>query len=91
VRARILIHRPQGRDRVRLPQITLAEQHRRALALLAAADEAREAACNLHDADALIHATTARYRAREILTATNRETFPLDPRCPAQPLDVPTA
>ena len=44
-----------------------ANQHARAERLLAAADEQREAACALHDADALLFSTTSMHRATEIL------------------------
>jgi hypothetical protein len=44
-----------------------ADQHTRAERLLAAAVEAREAACRLADADLLLLSTTSMHRATEIL------------------------
>jgi hypothetical protein len=77
----------QGCDRLIRPltqQLADVGKHARAQRLLAAANEAREAACVLHDADALIFATSMQYRAREILRITaSADRYPLDPRCPS--------
>jgi hypothetical protein len=57
--------------------------------LLAAADEQRDAACSLGDSDAILSATAAQHRAREILATfwPARHHAPPARRAPAGLLD----